>query len=115
MTNQDAFDIAVWGVIWQGCQSVVGPTCKLRGGGGMKCAIGHLIPDEEYRPVMDSWSANAPAEYVAERETVSASLLIDLRIAHDCSSSGELFRDFVTHAVDIASRYGLHFDPPVTP
>jgi hypothetical protein len=32
--------------------------CAYRGPNGMKCAAGHLIPDEQYSPKMEGWSVS---------------------------------------------------------
>lgn len=36
------------GVIKQGEPSILGDTCRYRGPNGLKCAVGHIIPDEIY-------------------------------------------------------------------
>lgn len=54
MTNQEAFNIAVAGLAAQGFKRSMtarGDMCAYRGAGacdGMKCALGHLIPNELY-------------------------------------------------------------------
>ena len=55
MTNQEAFDKVVAFLTKQNCRSmsVNGLYCAYRGIGGMKCAVGCLIPDDEYDPKMD--------------------------------------------------------------
>ena len=62
MTNEEAFKISANGLLKQGRKSV-GSTenavlmglgyCRYRGDHGRKCAIGLLIPDEEYSVHME--------------------------------------------------------------
>lgn len=46
-------------IINQGKKSVddSGMYCQYRGPGGIKCAVGHMISDEEYSPKLESSSA----------------------------------------------------------
>lgn len=37
------------------------PQCAYRGSGGMKCAVGVLIPDEKYSPSMEGYSVHRAA------------------------------------------------------
>lgn len=65
MTNQEAFDKAVAGLAAQGFKrSVGGPDgfeqCVYRGKDGKKCALGHLIPDDLYRPRIEGMGAGNP-------------------------------------------------------
>lgn len=55
MTEQEIFDKVVRHLIAQGEQAVDPATgrCQYRAPGGLKCAIGCLIPDELYEPEMD--------------------------------------------------------------
>lgn len=51
MSNQEIFDTVWHGLQGQGFEKSVGPNgidCLYRGPRGRKCAIGHLIPDDEY-------------------------------------------------------------------
>lgn len=53
-TNQEAFDIAVRGVLGQGEPSIGGNgLCRYRGPSGRKCAAGWLLPDVLYHPGME--------------------------------------------------------------
>ena len=51
LTMQEVFDTAVIGLLKQGVKSAEpgNPSaCRYRGEGGLKCAVGFLIPDELY-------------------------------------------------------------------
>jgi hypothetical protein len=54
MTKQEMFTKAWLGLAGQNWeQSVLFGECMYRGPGGLKCAAGHLIPDEKYRSEME--------------------------------------------------------------
>jgi hypothetical protein len=54
VSKQEVVNFAVREVYKQGRASAGPNSCLYRGTGGRKCAIGHLIPDEEYNSEMDS-------------------------------------------------------------
>lgn len=90
MTRQEAFDRAARGLAGQGFEkslSVSGDKCLYRGAGGLKCAIGHLIPDELYDPKMDASVADrVPFGTIIEICGLHASdveFAADLQSAHD--------------------------------
>jgi hypothetical protein len=51
---QETFDTVVGGLRKQGCKSLIGNACKFRGENGTKCAIGQILPDDLYNPLMDN-------------------------------------------------------------
>ena len=57
--NQAAFEKVVRHLLRQGKRSSSDGWCQYRGPLGLKCAIGVLIPDEEYVPAMDGLTASA--------------------------------------------------------
>jgi len=59
MTAQELFDIVFKHLMSQNARSMMGNgiTCAYRGEGGLKCAIGILIPDEDYRKDMEGAAA----------------------------------------------------------
>lgn len=76
MTKQGTFDKVAWHMLSQMEKSFVLDServrCVYRGPGGLKCAIGFLIPDEEYRSEMENC--------VVSMEPVAALLS---RLGHD--------------------------------
>lgn len=61
MTEQEAFDTAAKGLLAQGEKSVVLASsgvmlCRYLGPEGQKCALGFLIPEEEYSPSLEGLS-----------------------------------------------------------
>lgn len=64
MTPQEIFDKAALGVLKQGRRSTNGniggnERCMYRGEGGLKCAVGHLIDDDDLAREMDAFGAIA--------------------------------------------------------
>lgn len=88
VNNQEAFDKAYAGLSAQGfAQSSLGDRCKYRGPDGRRCAVGHLIPDDEYREEFDR-PFSGLLLYGVRRQCpslsgVSLRRLIELRRAHD--------------------------------
>lgn len=56
MTKQETFDTVIAHLRKQGKQSREGSRCKYRGPNGLKCAVGCLIPDEQYSEWMEDFS-----------------------------------------------------------
>lgn len=53
-TRQEAFDIMVSGLIKQGKPSYnIHMGCMYNNGAGQKCAVGMLIPDDDYSPLLE--------------------------------------------------------------
>lgn len=58
MTNQELFDKVVRAIVKQGRGSINSEgLCVYRGPDGLKCAVGHIIPDELYSPLIEKTSA----------------------------------------------------------
>lgn len=57
MNKQEMFNKVWLGLQAQGWkQSIIGTTCRYRGPEGLKCAVGHLIPDDKYQSYWESSS-----------------------------------------------------------
>ena len=96
MTVQAVFDRAVAGLAAQKFQpSVNGSGCSYRGEGGRKCAVGHLIDDDEYLPSMEGKSAmdllGGPSSNPVH------SFVAQLQRAHDRSTELEAGQDPVRY------------------
>ena len=92
--------------------------CAYRGDNGVKCAIGHLIPDSIYNKYMEKVSVpylclngmrSELAEYMLETYGIELrfgneglSFLADLQCAHDFGG-----HSILEELRDIAARYGL--------
>ena len=111
MTNQEAFDVMVRHLRKQGCKSVSedGSKCLYRGPNGLMCAVGALIPDEEYRPEWDErgLSASKIVKCCHALQGVDSNLLSIMQTIHDhCSIT-----NWEEHFKITASTYDLTLPP----
>lgn len=111
-TEQEMFDIAVAGILAQGGKSASGGTCLYRGGPGMKCAVGHLIPDQHYRREFESISLNDVITRLADSGGPDLSnhrgFLGALQEVHDLPENGMGYIDrFKQRARDFANANEL--------
>lgn len=93
MTTQEVFDTVYKHLMTQKAQSLDFEelNCKYRGEDGMKCAIGCLIKDEEYRPEMEektvlkmlAYARTVGIKTLADRLEPHAILLERLQTIHD--------------------------------
>lgn len=89
MNDKQAFDYVREFLLKQGMRSHRGrPTdCAYRGYGGLKCAVGCLIPDEKYLPWFEGESVTALEERGCLEEIgidhLSVHMLDDLQSLHD--------------------------------
>jgi len=88
-TEQELFDTVATHLIKQGKRSISKYECLYRGPDGMKCAIGCLIPDSDYRPYFEGNDLGQLLEYgklpknLAEEFTENEDMLADLQALHD--------------------------------
>ena len=106
---QQAFNKAYLGLKAQGFERSHkgGSGCRYRGPDGKKCAIGHMIPDEHYRPEMEGGSVCFIAESYPEalpvglRGIPAQHALHRLQRCHDQASNPEdMKRRLVNYAED---------------
>jgi hypothetical protein len=132
MTPQQFFDAAVAAIRKQGTASSISLSgapdarqCVYRGPNGLKCAAGHFIADNEYKPMMEGKSVNRlaasnmlPAGHVL---LVHRQLAVDLQRSHDCADSFArgnddcFFEGFEKRVQSVARAHDLCYTPPVTP
>lgn len=119
LTAQQAFDLALNGIRGQQYrQSAKGLNCVYRGPGGLKCAVGHMLPDDLYDPKMDDTTTAAGmlgTEFPATAalfQDVPPDLLSDLQFAHDAMAPGGAEKYEYQMQV-IAKRFHLTYTPPV--
>jgi hypothetical protein len=60
LTRQEIFDKVATHLLTQGRRSMneAGISCAYRGEDGLKCAIGVLIPDDQYKPSFEGYSVD---------------------------------------------------------
>lgn len=84
MTIQEAFDkVWSWFVVQGKPRAVVNGMCRLRTPTGAKCAVGVLIPDEQYRDALDRRGITDYHESVPALEGLPLDFLTALQTAHD--------------------------------
>lgn len=129
-TMQQAFDTAARGVIEQGGPAMnMEATCQYLNEDGLKCGVGHLLPDDKTRKDWDLsvgaivdladddelWpAAMAPKLEAAGLTGLSRRFLEDLQKAHDNPAnkfSSNYLADFRQNMRDLAEKWEL--DPKV--
>ena len=93
---QQAYDAA----IKQGEQSIWNGACKYRSG-DLKCAVGHLIKDEHYRPKLEGKDGDSPSVRAALELSIGRELtdderqhLLELQSCHDGAKDEDFVSDF---------------------
>ena len=99
MTNQEAFEKVAHHLLSLKEPSVDKGQCKYRARNGNKCAIGILIPDEQYDPAFEDKSVHGLR--VPCLENLSRSLLSSLQRTHESFS---MFQNFPYAPPNILAR-----------
>jgi hypothetical protein len=113
---QEVFDFVCLKVLEQGKPSMRGTGCAYRGEGGLKCAVGHLIRDEDYRKEFDSGYivlslCNVFDEGLGWTNKAHLHLLRHLQMAHDDADEDNFLPSFRRTAAVIAEQH--HLDPHI--
>lgn len=84
MDNREAFEIVKKHLLCQGkkSQSLNG-YCKYRGEGGLKCAIGALIPDDKYKECYDRDTGLLEILDQCGLGNLNYMMVSELRVIHD--------------------------------
>jgi hypothetical protein len=113
MTAQEIFETVVKALALQGERSYYPDQgCFYRHPEGLKCAVGHLIPDEEYDQCMEG-SAVSSIIHIAGSDSFLSSLephielLSRLQIAHDLSTTWETRKIFIDTFREISALFYL--------
>lgn len=115
-TPQELFDRAVIAVDRQGKPSRgADGRCLYRGPGGLKCAAGHLIDDDDAAMCFDAKPAAHSGVYDLARhgrlafESEGARRTVsNLQVSHDFAASDADFRrGFRKRAIRVAAQFGL--------
>lgn len=67
--------------------------CAYRGGDGLKCAVGHLIPDDEYREEMDGAACSVPDVLSVLRKNMCHDTLDNLQANLDLLNTVQSWHD----------------------
>jgi hypothetical protein len=107
MTNQEAFDRVVRHLLKQGRKAADSDgVCRYRGPDGTSCAVGCLIPDEEYSPLMEGKavdSASMRQRMPPSLVDLNERLLLSLQRVHDQKSPG----NWLGELERVAEQFGL--------
>lgn len=119
-TNQEAFDIALNGILQQGGPSLdkENVNCMYRSHQGRKCAIGWLIPDDKYNPDFEKKGIfnDIVSNTMRELGYNDINFLTNLQHCHDCCKFGNKFiSSFKSEMKELATNYGLHFNEEYSP
>ncbi len=118
---QAAFDKAVHGILAQGGRSLAyingRLTCAYRGEGGKKCAVGHLLSDEQIEGYGVAEATNPGTfpgallkELIPDVEVkVGTDFLWELQAVHDNCSDHNFANSFFNSAKRFAINRGLTF------
>lgn len=112
-SEQETFNMVVAGLRAQewrkssaGRDRFGGAACKYRGPNGLKCAAGHLIPDEQYSPDLEGGCVDELVRRVPALRLHNMALVVQCQTYHDWSKSPE---DMEAHFKRLAARFGLEF------
>lgn len=82
MTNQEAFTTVVLHLRKQGRRAQERSNCRYRAPDGCKCAIGALIPDDQYTPELEG-SNLFTITHLPALQDLNTYMLADLQLTHD--------------------------------
>ena len=118
MNHQEAFDIAARHLLVQGKRSLTSDgACAYRGEGGLKCAIGALIPDDQYDPKMENWEVGiilteSFCPPILKSQDLKEDFLQDMQGIHDAASEyfGDVVQDLRSGFIALAEKWNLNTD-----
>ncbi len=116
MNTQEIFTKVATHLLTQNAKSLANSICAYRGDNGLKCAVGVLIADEHYSPMLEGMSTRYNEVICAVRSSIGRALTADewwlisrFQEIHD-SSSPEHWHDEI---YSVASNLGLEM-PVIT-
>src|SRR6185369_17355290 len=111
MTNQEMFDKMCQGLRAQGWQQSRNDfaKCSYRGKDGLKCAAGHLMPDDVYQTAFDLGNATVSMlpERVRTAMGVDSGNLLFVSSAQSAHDGGYLPEEMVQRFKILAKQYSL--------
>ena len=98
MTDQEAFDKMVrhlYSQNWERSEEGEYKSCAYRGHNGMMCAVGCLIPDDEYIKAIEYKDYKTAKELCPSLANISDNVLKEMQFFHDgcmvyCIDNGEI-------------------------
>jgi hypothetical protein len=117
--KQKFFDTGVLGIRRQGQRAVSEGSCVYRSPSGLKCFVGHNIPDSAYTPNMENsipcWDGSYGVDDSSHRIAVAAGAeskhdALFMRVCQSAHDGAVNMDDFVRKARSVAARYNLNTD-----
>jgi len=99
MNKQEVFNRVVVHLLKQGKQAILPDStapvlmCAYRGKDGLKCAVGCLIPDEEYMPSFEGCSLERVRSLSRTLQSMNGKLLKHLQYVHDSVKPGYWYEE----------------------
>ena len=119
LNKQEAFDTMLAQIRKQGRPALsLGGLCSYRGNDGTKCAVGALIPDDQYNRMMEGQGATALVGYGPSRASTITFLAQAQMLLHDSAYTNSVIKnkDFLTlveeGAQQFAKFYNLTYTQP---
>lgn len=111
MNNQEAFDRIANHIFTQGERAYTeGDGCQYRTKTGLKCAVGALIPDEDYYPGMERISLFEISQKVEALRGLDISMLRSLQTVHDDRFNWASSETIKSALRNVGDRYELNTD-----
>lgn len=108
MTQQETFNLVVAHLRKQGTRAMHDDNCAYRDDSGRKCAIGCLIPDDDYDDDLEGWNADdRPVASILRRLGHDVILCAELQRIHDSYQP----RVWESEFEELASARGLIYRP----
>lgn len=109
---QEIFNKVITHLRKQGKPAAEGPYCRYRTEDGLKCAVGCLLPDEEYDSKYEGHIVGGLITILPESKTRdlfkrNVDLLDDLQCLHDNANRENFVADINDRAQRIAAEHGL--------
>ena len=108
MTDQEAFETMVRHLRRQGEKSVNAKgSCVYRGPKALRCAVGCLIPDDQYKRSLEGKGASCIANKVPALSDIGPGLLSEMQLVHDDLDVSQWEEGFK----DVAQVFSLTLPP----
>jgi hypothetical protein len=115
-TVQETFDTVITAIVKQGKPSMIiddsnNMACRYRGPDGLKCAAGHLIPDDEYSLKMEGCSVSSTVTAkILTKNGHNIPVVSELQRCHDDNADNEDFVSvFLRDCREVAERFTLEW------
>lgn len=109
MTTKQVIDKVETHLLAQGERCVEGDRCLYRNEAGLMCAVGVLIPNDQYRKQFENWQLEGIVDEVPALQEFDVELLHDMQEAHDHyghpGNAGDWAAHIKTHFISIRAKH----------